>query len=78
METSCEKDEEGIVQLVVSNLTPIAFQAIKEITMFVNEDLWSLHVPLPSIREIEYRTTISPTSGRPATEGEVTKKAKKD
>jgi hypothetical protein len=39
METSCEKDEEGIVQLVVSNLTPIAFQAIKEITMFVNEDL---------------------------------------
>lgn len=51
VETCYKEDEEGTIHLVVGNPTPIAFQAIKEATIFVNEDLQSLHVSLPSIRE---------------------------
>lgn len=77
METSCEEDE-GIVQPIISNPTPIAFQATDETTVFVNEYLQSFHIPLTSTREIRYKITISPTSRRLAIEREVTKKAKKD
>ncbi len=43
----------------------------------MNEDLQSLHILLPSIKETWYRTSVSPICKRLATEGEVMKKAKR-
>jgi hypothetical protein len=76
MEMNYEEDEEGTVQLVIGNLTPRAFQAAKEATTFVDENLQSLHILLLGTRETRYRTTLSPTCKRLATEWEVTKKVK--
>jgi hypothetical protein len=72
-----EEDEEGTIHLIVSNPIPIAFQATKKTTIFVNGDLWSLHIPLPSTRETRYKITISPIGRGLAIEGEIMKKAKR-
>jgi len=77
VKTRYEEDEEGIIQPIVSNLTPIAFQAIEATMVFINEDLRSLHVSLPKTK-IGYRITVFPTGKRLATKGEVIKKAKMD
>jgi hypothetical protein len=74
----CEEDEEGTVQHVVGNPTPITFQATEEATMFVNEDLQSFHVSLPGTKETRYKTIVFPIGKRLATKGDITKKTKRD
>ncbi len=78
VEIGCEEDEEGTVQLVISKPTPITFQDAKEAIVFMNEDLQPLHISLPGPKETKYKIIIFPTNRRPAIEGEVIKKAKKD
>jgi hypothetical protein len=64
VQTGCEEDEEGrTIHLVVGNFTPITFQDAKEITIFVNEDLWYLHIPLLGTRETRYRQLSLPLVG---------------
>ncbi len=65
-----------ILQLLIGNLTPITFKAVKKVTMFMNENLQFLHNMLLGTRETRYRTTISPTCKRFSTKWEVIKKAK--
>jgi hypothetical protein len=78
VEVGCKEDEEERLQPIVHNPTSNVFKPLEEATVFVNDSLHSLHIPLPNTKEIRYQFTPSSSDRRLAIKGEVKKKAKKD
>jgi hypothetical protein len=77
LEVGCKEDKEGGLHPIVGNPTSIVFKPLEEATIFVNDNLRSLHIPLPNTREVRYQFTPSSSGRRLAIKGEVKKKAKK-
>lgn len=64
MEVGCKEDEEERLQPIVHNPTSNVFKPLEEATVFVNDSLHSLHIPLPNTKEIRYQFTPSSSDRR--------------
>ncbi len=73
MEVGCKEDEEEGLQPIVHNSTSNVFKPLEEATVFINDSLHSLHIPLPNTKEIRYQFTPSSSDRRLVIKGEVRK-----